>query len=276
MAHYGDYQNEIYGAGLRGIVPGLPVDFANLKARAEAAMAPHVLSYVQGGCGDEGTQDRNAEAFAHWGMVPRMMVDCSKRDLSTELFGQTLPSPLFMSPIGVNGICTQDGHGDLAAAKASAKTGVPFMASTLSNDPLEDVISHCGDTPAFFQLYTPKNRDLALSLISRAEKAGYRALVITLDTWVTGWRPRDLNTANFPQLRGPCPAELLHRPRLPRHARRSARGGSPGSRRGVGRDLRAGPDMGGHGLAARSDFASSRPQGDLPSRRRAAGGGQGR
>jgi lactate 2-monooxygenase len=135
-------------------------------------------------------------------MVPRMMVDCSKRDLSTELFGQTLPSPLFMSPIGVNGICTQDGQGDLAAAKASAKTGVPFMASTLSNDPLEDVISHCGDTPAFFQLYTPKKRDLALSLISRAEKAGYRALVITLDTWVTGWRPRDLNTANFPQLRG--------------------------------------------------------------------------
>ena len=202
MAHYGDYQNEIYGAGLRGIVPGLPVDYANLKARAEAAMPPHVLSYVQGGCGDEGTQDRNAEAFAHWGMVPRMMVDCSKRDLSTELFGQTLPSPLFMSPIGVNGICTQDGHGDLAAAKASAKTGVPFMASTLSNDPLEDVISHCGDTPAFFQLYTPKNRDLALSLISRAEKAGYRALVVTLDTWVTGWRPRDLNTANFPQLRG--------------------------------------------------------------------------
>jgi lactate 2-monooxygenase len=135
-------------------------------------------------------------------MIPRMLVDCTVRDLSTKYFEDTLPSPAFMSPIGVNGICTQDQHGDIAAAKASAMTGVPFVASTLSNDPLEEVIQHCGDVPAYFQLYTPKNRELAESLMSRAEKAGYRAIVVTLDTWVTGWRPRDLRTANFPQLRG--------------------------------------------------------------------------
>ena len=81
-------------------------------------------------------------------------------------------------------------------------TGVPFCASTLANDPLEDVHGACGETPAFFQLYTPRNRDLAESLIKRAEKAGYKAIVVTLDTWVTGWRPRDLNASNFPQLRG--------------------------------------------------------------------------
>jgi len=90
----------------------------------------------------------------------------------------------------------------MAAARASAMAGVPFCASTLSNDPLEDVQAACGDTPAFFQLYTPRNRELAESLIGRAEKAGYKALVVTLDTWVTGWRPRDLNASNFPQLRG--------------------------------------------------------------------------
>ncbi|MGK6320717.1 alpha-hydroxy-acid oxidizing protein [Sphingomonas sp. DT-204] len=202
MGHYGDYQNEIYGAGLRGIVPKLPVDHATLCARAGAAMPPHVLNYVQGGCGDEFTQEENARAFNRWGMVPRMMVDCTKRDLSIELFGLALPSPVFMSPIGVTGIVTEDGHGDLAAARASAMTGVPLCASTLSNDPLEAVIGECGDTPAFFQLYTPKNQELAESLVHRAEAAGYKALVVTLDTWVTGWRPRDLNTANFPQLRG--------------------------------------------------------------------------
>lgn len=202
MTHYGDYQNAIYGAGLAGILPKLPVDFATLVKRAEAALPPQVLTYVQGGCGDEWTQDRNAAAFHHWGMIPRMMVDCTKRDLSIELFGLKLPSPLFMAPIGVNGICTQDGHGDLAAARASAMTGVPFCASTLSNDPLETVAQHQGDTPGFFQLYTPRDKALAESLVHRAEAAGYKAIVVTLDTWVTGWRPRDLNHANFPQLRG--------------------------------------------------------------------------
>lgn len=199
---YGNYQNLIYGAGLQGIVPRWPVDFPTLEARAAAAMPPSVLGYVQGGCGDELTQRRNAEAFGHWGMVPRMMVDCGTRDLSVELFGLSLPSPLFMAPIGVTGLCTQDGHGDLAAAAAAAATGVPLCASTLSNDPLEGVAGAMGETPGFFQLYTPRDPDLAASLVGRAEAAGYKAIVVTLDTWVTGWRPRDLNVANFPQLRG--------------------------------------------------------------------------
>ena len=202
MPHYGDYQNAIYFAGLSGIVPEWPVDHAGLRARAEAHWPASVRDYVQGGCGDEYTQNVNATAFSHWGMVPRMMVDTTTRDLSTRLFGHALPSPLFMAPIGVNGICTDDGHGDLAAARASVETGVPFCASTLSNDSLEDVRTACGGTPALFQLYTSRNTDVAASIVARAEAAGYAALVVTLDTWVTGWRPRDLNTGNFPQLRG--------------------------------------------------------------------------
>ena len=202
MPHYGDYQNAIYFAGLSGVVPKVPVDFATLAARATAAMPASVRDYVQGGCGDEYTQDHNAAAFRHWGMVPRMMVDCATRDLSIDLFGLRLPSPIFMAPIGVTGLMTPDGHGDLAAARAAAETRVPLVASTLSNDPLEDVAQAMGDTPGFFQLYTPKDRDLTASLVSRAEAAGYKGIVVTLDTWVTGWRPRDLNTGNFPQLRG--------------------------------------------------------------------------
>lgn len=202
MPHYGDYQNEIYGAGLQGVRPKWPVDFKTLEARATAAMSPDLLSYVQGGCGDEFTQRRNAEAFHDWGLVPRMLVDASKRDLSIELFGLKLPTPLFMSPIGVIGMCAQDGHGDIATAVAAQRTGVPVMASTLANDPIEAVGAALGDGIGFFQLYTPKDRELAESLIRRAETAGFKALVVTLDTWVTGWRPRDLNDANFPQLRG--------------------------------------------------------------------------
>jgi len=184
------------------VLPKVPVDYATLVQRATAAMPPHVLNYVQGGCGDEWTQDQNAAAFHHWGMVPRMMVGTTSRDLSTDIFGHKYHSPLFMSPIGVTGICGQDQHGDIAAAQASAMTGVPMTVSTLGNDTLEEVAKHLGDTPGFFQLYTPRDGDLAESLIRRAEAAGYRALVVTLDTWVTGWRPRDLNAGNFPQLRG--------------------------------------------------------------------------
>jgi lactate 2-monooxygenase len=202
MPQSGDYQTEIYFNGLRGVLPSLPVDFKLLEQRAQSAMPPSVLSYVQGGCGDEFTQRQNADAFHHWGLIPRMMADTSTRDLSIELFGLKLPSPIFLSPVGALGICTPDAHGDLAVARASAKTGVPMVASTFTNDALETVANILGDTPGFFQLYTPKDDALTESLIHRAEASGFKAIVVTIDAWLTGWRPRDLNAANFPMLRG--------------------------------------------------------------------------
>jgi len=214
MPGFGDYQFEIYLRGLAGVKPKLPVDFASLEKRAERAMPAGVWSYVAGGCGDEHTQDLNVAAFRKWGLIPRMMVDGTQRDLSIELFGLKLPSPLFMSPIGVLGICAQDGHGDLAAARAAAATGVPFTLSTLNNDPMEAVAKALGDGIGFFQLYTPNDRELAESFVRRAEAARFKALIVTLDTWVPGWRPRDLNDANFPQLRGACLANYFSDPRF--------------------------------------------------------------
>jgi lactate 2-monooxygenase len=212
MAHFGDYQNEIYLQGLAGVVPSLPMVFAELETRAERVLPPSVWSYVAGGAGDERTQRANCTAFEGWGLIPRMFVGAAKRDLSVELFGMTLPSPLFMAPIGVIGLCAQDGHGDLATARAAAATGVPMVASTLTVDPMEDVAAAFGDTPGFFQLYTPTDRELAASLVQRAEAAGFKGIVVTLDTWVTGWRPRDLSVSNFPQLRGHCLANYTSDP----------------------------------------------------------------
>jgi lactate 2-monooxygenase len=113
--------------------------YPELEERAAAALAPSVLSYVAGGAGSEHTQRANARAFHPWGLIPRMFVGAAQRDLTVDLFGLTLPSPLLMAPIGVIGLCAQDRRGDLATAEATARTGVPMIASTLSVDPLEDV-----------------------------------------------------------------------------------------------------------------------------------------
>ncbi|WP_425489390.1 alpha-hydroxy-acid oxidizing protein [Nocardioides piscis] len=79
-------------------------------------------------------------------------------------------------------------------------------------DPLEDVAAELGETPGFFQLYTPNDRELAESLVRRAEAAGYAGIVVTLDTWTLGWRPRDLQHATFPQMRGECLANYFSDP----------------------------------------------------------------
>jgi isopentenyl diphosphate isomerase/L-lactate dehydrogenase-like FMN-dependent dehydrogenase len=212
VPNFGDFQFEIYFGGLAGIRPALPLKYSELFARAAASMPPEVLSYVAGGAGNEFTQDVNVTAFDKYGLMPRMLAGAAERNVSVELFGLTLPTPLLLAPVGVIGICAQDGHGDLAVARASARTGVPMIASTLTVDPLEEVVPLCGETPAFFQLYTPADRELAASFVARAEAAGYRGIVVTLDTQILGWRPRDLALASFPQLQGKCLANYFSDP----------------------------------------------------------------
>lgn len=209
---YGDYQGEIYAAGLRGVLPTLPMSFAELERRAAATLSPSMWSYVAGGAGDEFTQRANVAAFERWGLIPRTLRAGVERDLSVQLFGSTLPSPLFLCPIGLIGPCAADGHGDLATARAAARTGVPMIAATMAVDPMEDVAAEFGSVPGFYQLYCPTDRELAASLVRRAQAAGFKGIVVTLDTWVTGWRPRDLSTANLPQLHGRCQANYFSDP----------------------------------------------------------------
>jgi lactate 2-monooxygenase len=212
MANYGDWQLGIYIDGLSGQRPSLPMTYKELARRAESAMPEEIWSYVAGGAGDERTQDANVEAFDAWGVMPRMLAGARDRDLSVELFGTRFSTPLMLAPIGVLGICDPSGHGDLVSARAAAATGVPMIASTLSQDPMEDVAAELGETPGWFQLYPPNDLELEASFVRRAEVAGFSALVITLDTLVLGWRPRDLSIASFPQLGGLCLANYTSDP----------------------------------------------------------------
>jgi lactate 2-monooxygenase len=141
-----------------------------------------------------------------------MLASAAERDVSVELFGRRLATPLLLAPVGVIGLCDEEGHGDLACARAAAATGVPMVASTLSQDPMEAVGAEFGETPGWFQLYPPADRELCESLVRRAEAAGFSAIVVTLDTLTLGWRPRDLALASFPQLKGLCLANYTSDP----------------------------------------------------------------
>lgn len=212
MANFGDFQLSIYLAGLTGERPALPMTYPELERRAEEAMTPEIWSYVAGGAGDEHTQRTNVSAFERWGLMPRVLAGAAIRDLSVELFGSVLPTPLLLSPIGVIALCDPDGHGDLVTARASAASGVPMVASTLMEDPLEDVAAALDGGVGWFQLYPPNDRELTESLVHRAEAAGYQAIVVTLDTLTLGWRPRDLTLGSFPQLQGLCLANYFSDP----------------------------------------------------------------
>ncbi|MEZ0050371.1 lactate 2-monooxygenase [Mycobacterium sp. MAA66] len=203
-SNFGDFQLGVYLDAVHGVTTRYPFDFQTIQKKASEALPDWVYRYVSAAAGDGRTQQANIDAYAHYGITPRMMVSPPQRDLSIELFGKRLPSPIFLCPIGLVGLCAPDFHGDVAAAQASAATGVPYTLSTFSQNPMEEVISHAGSTPNFFQLYMPTDRELAASFINRAEKAGYSALIVTVDSWTLGFRPTDLAIGNFPQFRGFC------------------------------------------------------------------------
>ena len=194
------FQNDVYLKGLFGEQPTLPFGWRELQAAAEQVMTPGAVGYVSGGAGGEETMRANREAFDRWRLVPRMLRGIpAERDLSTTVLGTTMPAPVMLAPVGVLSIVHADA--ERAVARACTALGVPMVLSTAASTTLEDVRGELGDASAWFQLYWPNDPDVAASLVERAERASYGALVVTLDTWQLGWRPRDLSTAYLPFLR---------------------------------------------------------------------------
>ncbi len=207
---FANYQYEIYLQGMSGAPPEHPVGWVELEEAAARALAPEPRGYLFGGAGTEDTMRANLEAFRRRRIVPRMLADVSERDLSREVLGTAMPAPVMVAPVGVQSILHPDG--ELASVSAAASLGVPFVASTASSHTLEQIADAAGDAPRWFQLYWPRGEDLAASFVRRAEDAGYGAIVVTLDTWVLGWRPRDLQQAYLPFLHGVGIANYLADP----------------------------------------------------------------
>jgi lactate 2-monooxygenase len=193
-------QTDIYLGGVSGSRPRVPLAFDELEAAAQGAMAPEAFAYVAAGAGSEETIEANRAGFRRWRIVPRMLRDVSERDTSVELFGRPLPSPFLLAPVGVLELAHREA--DRAVAAAARAEGVPMILSSQASTPMEVCAELLGDSPHWFQLYWSKSDELVESFARRAESCGCEAIVVTLDTTILGWRPRDLSPAFLPFLRG--------------------------------------------------------------------------
>lgn len=193
------YQDEIYLTGLTGTVPDYPTDLTRLEEAARPVMSPQAYDYVAGSAGTGDTARENLNSFRRWRIVPRMLTDVSTPSYASTVLGTELTAPFLLAPVGVLAIAHKEA--ELAVARAAAAQRVPMILSTAASAAMEEVAAANGDGQRWYQLYWPKDRAVAASLLGRAQAAGYSVLVVTLDTRILAWRPRDLANGYLPFLR---------------------------------------------------------------------------
>lgn len=199
-------QNAIYVTG----EAAWPISAEEWEAKAEEMLEPGPFGYIAGGAGSEGTMRANLEAFERWRLRPRMLTGNVERDISVEVLGTCSRAPFLLAPIGVLSIAHSEG--ELAVARAAAEMGVPFILSSAASHSIEEVAEAMDDAPRWFQLYWVNDREVAGSFVDRAAAAGFRAIVVTLDTPILGWRPRDLRGAYLPFIKGEGCAQFFTDP----------------------------------------------------------------
>lgn len=188
------YEGEVYQKGLHYERPALTFRSLEWERLAAERLSATSVGYLNGNAGTGETARKNREAFAKWSILPSRLVKTEGfPDLSTKVLGHDLPVPFALGPVGVQRIFHPDG--EAACAAAAAKDGIPYILSTAASMSIEDVAKANGDGVRWFQLYWPSNEhdDITASMLHRAEAAGYSALVVTLDTYILGWRPSDMD-----------------------------------------------------------------------------------
>ena len=202
----GQIQTGIYVAG----ESAWPISPEEWEARARETMEAGAFDYIAGGAGSESTMRANLEAFERRRLLPRMLRGNAERDLSVEVLGTSSPVPFLLAPVGVLSIAHAEG--ELGVARAAAATGVPLILSSAASHSIEEIAEAMGEAQRWFQLYWVNDREIAASFVSRAEAAGFGAIVVTVDTPVLGWRERDLRRAYLPFLIGEGCAQFFSDP----------------------------------------------------------------
>lgn len=165
------------------------INIEDLRSRARQRLPKVIFEFIDGGAQDETTLRANREDFQKWRFRTRVLTDVSRRDQSITLLGEHCASPLILAPAGLAGLLSR--RGELAAARAAEKYGVPYCLSTMATCSIEEITT--GTTqPKWFQLYVLRDRGLTKEFIERARAARCTALVLTVDTKVQGPRERDM------------------------------------------------------------------------------------
>ncbi len=165
------------------------INIDDLRSRARGRLPKVIFEFIDGGAQDETTLHANREDFQKWRFRTRVLTDVSRRDQSITLFGQHCASPLILAPTGLAGLLSR--RGELAAARAAEKYGVPYCLSTMATCSIEEITTETTQ-PKWFQLYVLRDRGLTKEFIERARASRCTALVLTVDTKVQGPRERDM------------------------------------------------------------------------------------
>ena len=161
------------------------------REAARRRLPPFLFHYIDGGAYAEYTLKRNVEDLSKIALRQRVLNDMSQLDLSTEIFGEQLSLPVALSPVGLTGMYAR--RGEVQAAVAADKKGIPFTMSTVSVCPIEEVTPAIS-RPMWFQLYVLRDREFMKNVLERAKAAGCSTLVFTVDMPVPGARYRDAHS----------------------------------------------------------------------------------
>ncbi|HHX8467299.1 TPA: FMN-dependent L-lactate dehydrogenase LldD [Vibrio diabolicus] len=161
------------------------------RAAAKAKLPPFLFHYIDGGSYDERTLKRNTDDLGDVALRQRVLRDMTDLSLETEIFGEKLAMPIALAPVGLTGMYAR--RGEVQAAKAAEKKGIPFTMSTVSVCPIEEV-GPAIERPMWFQLYVLKDRGFMKNVLERAKAAGVTTLVFTVDMPVPGARYRDMHS----------------------------------------------------------------------------------
>ncbi|CAM3535211.1 FMN-dependent L-lactate dehydrogenase LldD [Xenorhabdus nematophila] len=161
------------------------------RAAAQAKLPPFLFHYIDGGAYAEHTLQRNTADLSDIELRQRVLKDMSELSLETSLFGEKMSMPVALAPVGLSGMYVR--RGEVQAARAAAKKGIAFTLSTVSVCPIEEVAAAI-DRPIWFQLYVLKDRGFMRNVLERAQAAGVKNLVFTVDMPVPGARYRDAHS----------------------------------------------------------------------------------
>ncbi|XP_058079583.1 peroxisomal (S)-2-hydroxyacid oxidase GLO4-like isoform X1 [Magnolia sinica] len=168
---------------------GDPVNINEFQELARQALPKMYYDYYSGGAGDELSLKENVEAFQRITFQPRILVDVNNVDVSSLILGYNVSAPIMVAPTGMHKLAHHEG--EVATARAAAACNTIMVLSFGSSCTIEEVASSC-NAIRFYQLYVCQRRDVSATLVQRAERNGFKAIVLTADTPKLGWRERDI------------------------------------------------------------------------------------